>query len=70
MNTQNTMTSPYHSKDRSTHYMGVPFSFWGVIELLVKAEFSLKTLNLSDLVYINVSRKTVNKLCVSDRVHT
>ena len=40
------------------------------MELLVKAKFFLKILTCQTYLTFNVSMKTVNKLCVFDRVYT
>ena len=70
MDTQNIMASPYHSKVRSTQNMGVPlFSCLGYGSFGKCKVFS-ENPNLSNLVDIQRSMKTLNKLCASDRVYT
>ena len=62
----------YHGKTipfKSQAYSNMGVSVW-VMEVLVEANFFLKIWTCQTLVTFNVTMKTVNKLCISDRVYT
>ena len=70
MNPQNTMTSPYHSKVRSTQNRGVPLFFCLGYGAFGRGKFFPETLTCQTQLTFNISMKMVNKLCISVGAYT